>query len=161
MDQKSAWTSTNKKMTISTFGTEHEMFIRIFTKRQEIEITSICSKECENNKKKTYKSDIYFYYSNKKTVSLFSTELCRICKQKITRTIKFTHLRPTFLLIGVNIPSITHSILPQTINIEHYSDRLLCETYYNKAEEHFVSLFSIFDSLYYILMTQMLNALKN
>ena len=136
-----------KQMTISTLGTTNDMFINIFRKQQEIKITSTCSLACKNNNKTLTKSELCFYHTLN-NVTIIQELFCKKCKQNTTSNARFTNTRPLFLFIESNI-HLTHDILPQTINIENHSYRLLCEIYYQQHNSHFVSLFSIFNSLYY------------
>lgn len=136
-----------KSMNISTLGTTSDMFIDIFRQQQEIIVTSTCSQSCQNNNKTLTTSELFFNRSLN-NLTIIQELYCKKCKKNTSNNIKFSNTRPLFLFIEFH-HSITRDILPKAITIENYSFKLLCEIYFDKQRAHFVSLFNIFDSLYY------------
>ena len=148
--------SRRKTLTISTFGTEYNFFVKYLEDFQKVELIQDCvNKKCKKKHSVFVAKNFYFDKDSNNNIilNLFLHERCEICDSKLNIQYKFLY-QPCWLFIESSPKEgLTVFDIPKKLSLDGKNFYLLCATF--NSEAHFRAIFLINDE--YLLVDDMKN----
>jgi hypothetical protein len=135
------------------FGGEDQRFIHYLQNFQTFTVTQLCETTCVYNNVALGNAQYILFFSklhNQIILDYNWTGRCPVCNTQFDVYPNFLNINPQFFIIQPIRPNIIFTELPDLLHIGGKNYKLLCATIYDEIRDHFVSLLTIGNMIFFV-----------